>query len=175
MASYSFTETKGEGRFKAPRQESLFRDGVRFTITKAICGTWSNAKGELINKDGSNSIRFITSLSANIEKDALNINTLIGKRYLTYNSAGRALPPLYKAEFHQELSKFLEDNVGRDENDSRFYKSTAKEIGDLLVSKFFAGKTIICKRVEDIYFKIVKDGEEKLEYPYEDIVAFSFE
>ena len=171
MASFSFSMNDGSGFFKAPRQSSIFRGGVEFTITKAVTGVWTDANGKVINKDGANSIRFETSLSSN-QDDLLNINRLIGKRRVVYSDAGRARQ-LFDCEFHEELVKFLEQKIGR-ADDSRFYKGTAKEIGDRLVAEFFKGKTVMVEEVPDVYFKTIKDGVEKLELPYEPLVVFKF-
>lgn len=172
MAGFNFNVNNGDGRFKAPRQSSIFTDGVEFTIVKTITGVWTNDSGTVINKDDSNSIRFETSLSSN-QDDLLNINRLVGKKTVVYDQNGRA-SILYAADFHEKLRNFLEEKVGRDESDKRFYKGTAKQIGDRVVSEFFAGKTIVCREVPNIFFKTVKDGVEKLEAPYDAVIVFSF-
>lgn len=171
MAGFNFNENDGSGFFKAPRQSSIFRGGVEFTITKAVTGVWTDANGDLINKDGANSIRFETSLSTNPD-DLLNVNRLLGKRRVVYNDSGRARQ-LYDCEFHEELVKFLEEKIGR-ADDKRFYKGTAKEIAGRLVNEFFKNKTIVVEEVVDVYFKTIKDGVEKLELPYEPLVVFKF-
>lgn len=170
MAGFTFTENNGSGRFKMSGRPSIFTDGVEFTLTEVVTGTWTNEKGELVNKDDSNSIRFKTSLSDKLD-DAININKLITKRKIVWDEKGHA-KILYDFEQHEELSNFLE-KFGRDPKDSRMLIGSAKEIGEKVLNEFFGGKTLIAKQVNDVFFKTIVDKKEKFEIPYDPIIILA--
>lgn len=167
MAQFTFSQTAGDGGFKF-REQSIFRDGLSFTITGAKTGVWQDETGNVVNKDGSNSIRLTTSLG-----EEINLNRFLNKKRVVYSDTGRA-SILYDAEFRSELLAFLETKIGRNSTNSAFLNGTAKSVADRLVAEFFAGKTIVCKKAENVFFKTVKDGVERLEAPYDDIVTFAF-
>lgn len=167
MAGFTFTQNDGSGRFRIGRKPSVFIAESTFTLTKCITGTWSGDQG-LINKDGTNTIRFLTSLSEDID-DAVNINKLTNRRRIVYDQNGRATV-LYDFEQHAEFVAFLE-SLGRDETDSRFLKGTAKQIGDAVL-KYFEGKVFVVKE-HDVFFKEIKDGVEKLVLPISPVLTLS--
>jgi len=170
MASYNFNPGDGSGIFRIGPKPSIFTDGAEFQIRKAVCGVWTDGDGKVINKDGGNSIRFETTLSAELD-DLLNINKLLGRTTVVYNDHGTA-SLLHICEFDKELRKFLEEKIGRSDTDSRALKGSAKEIGDKVVAEFFAGKTIVCRQETNVFFKTVKDGVEKLEAPISPVITF---
>ena len=169
MAGFKFDPTSGDGCFHIRRQ-SIFSDGLEFTVTNFSVGVWKDGD-KVLNKDNGNSIRLITSLSDNID-DSLNINMFLNYRKVVYDENGRA-KLLYSFENHDELLKFLEEKIGRQESDSTCLKGTAKEIAKKVVEEFFKDKTIVCQRV-NCFFKTVKDGVEKLEAPYDDVFVLKF-
>lgn len=166
MAGFTFTKTAGDGGFKF-REQSIFRDGMTFTITGSETGTWLKEDGSSANTDGSNSIRLLTSIG-----EPIGLGRLLNKKNVVYNESGRA-SILYAAGFHDELVNFLENTIGRSSTDSRFLNGSAKEIADRIVGEFFKDKTIVCRKA-DVFFKTIKDGVEKLEPPYSDIIVFEF-
>lgn len=169
MANYNFTFSEGQdGKFKIGRKPSVLVNGAEFTLTKCVTGVWQNADGTTANKDGAVSIRFLTSLSENLD-DAINLTKLLGRRRIVYNDAGRA-SILYDFEQHDLLEKFLLNTIGRDADDSRFLKGTAKEIGEKILD-FFKDKTFVVEEVPDVFFKETKDGIEKLVLPFEPVLT----
>lgn len=171
MAGFTFTTTSGDGRFRIGRKPSVLVNGAEFTLTQVVTGIWQEGE-KILNKDGSNSIRFATSLSSDLE-DAINLNKFLTRRRVVYNSSGRA-QILYDCEFHNELMKFIEDKIGRDSADSTCLVGTAKEVGEKILKEFFASKTLVCEEVTDVFFKTVRDGVEKLEAPLDPVIVIKF-
>lgn len=171
MAGFTFTATSGDGRFHIGRKPSILINGVEFTLTKCLTGVWQDGD-KVLNKDGSNSIRFATSLS-NDPDDSINLNKFLNRRKVVYNASGRA-QILYDCEFHEELARFIEDKIGRDSNDPTCLIGTAKQVGERILNEFFAGKTLVAKEVPDVFFKTIKDGVEKLEAPFDPIIVIGW-
>lgn len=171
MASFNFVTTKGDGSVPI-KKKSIFRDGLTFTIKSVVVGVWQDEKGLVMNRGDRNSIRFITSLSDKPE-DAIDINRFLNKRRVAYDRDGHAFI-LYDCAFHEELLNFLETKIGRDPEDSSSLNGNAKSVADRVLNEFFAGKTILCKKLSDVYFKTIKKGMEKLEAPYYDIIIFDW-
>ena len=172
MAGFQFTLTSGDGCFHIGRKQSIYTDGLEFTVVKGHTGIWKDATGKVLNKDNGNSIRFETSVSSEAD-DYLNINVFLGRRKVVYDKDGHA-SILWSCEFHDELRKFLETKIGRDPQNPNNLKGTAKEVADRVLNEFFNGKTIVVEVQKDIFFKTVKDGVEKLEAPYDDVIVFKF-
>lgn len=168
MANFNFTFSEGQdGKFKIGRKPSVLINGAEFKLTQCVTGVWKGADGAIVNKDGAVSVRFLTSLSDKLD-DAINLNKLLGRRRIVYNDSGRA-SVLYDFEQHELLEKFLLNTIGRDADDSRFLKGTAKEIGEKILD-FFKDKTFVVEEVPDIFFKEMKDGVEKLVLPFEPVL-----
>ena len=167
MAGFTFTATNGDGRFHIGRV-NIFHDGMEASIVKAVTGIWKEGD-KVLNREGSESIRFLTSVSNNLE-DAININHLLNKRRVVYDKDGHA-SILYSCEFHDELIKFLVDEIGTEENNPQALKLSAKEVGEKVVNEFFKDKKIVFKEKKEVFFKTIKDGVEKLEAPYEPILT----
>lgn len=174
MAGFTFTPTSGDGCFHIGRKQSVFTDGLEFTIKAAHTGIWKDATGQIINKDKGrcNSIRFETSVSSDPD-DHLNINLFLGRRKVVYDKDGHA-SILWSCEFHDELRNFLETKIGRDPQSPQDLKGTAKEVADRVLNEFFNGKIIVVEVKKDIFFKTVKDGVEKLEVPFDPVIVFKF-
>lgn len=173
MGTFNFTPTSGDGCFHIGKKPSLFKDGIEFKLNSVVTGAWTDANGTPVYKDkDANSIRFKSSLSEELD-DAININKFISYRKVVYDSNGHA-KILYDFENHSELLDFLEKKIGRDPNDVTKLIGTAKEIGQKVLSEFFGNKTIVAKKQSDLFFKTVKDGVEKLEAPYDDIIVLAF-
>lgn len=161
-----FIQTSGDGKVKF-RETPIFRDGMTFTITSAVTGIWQNDQGGTINKDGSNSIQFQTSVN-----EPINLNRFLNRKRVVYSDKGRA-SILYDCEFHDELKTFIETKIGRQAGDTRFLNGTAKQVADKLL-EFFKDRTIECVEHKDVFFKEVKDGVERLEAPYSPVLTFRF-
>lgn len=174
MAGFTFTPTSGDGCFHIGRKQSVFTDGLEFTIKAAHTGIWKDATGQIINKDKGrcNSIRFETSVSSDPD-DQLNINLFLGRRKVVYDKDGHA-SVLWSCEFHDELRQFLETKIGRDPQSPQDLKGTAKEVADRVLNEFFGTRKIIVEEKKDIYFKTIKDGVEKLEAPFDPVIVFKF-
>lgn len=171
MAGFNFVTTNGDGRFRIGRQ-SIFRDGLTFTVSSVTVGVYQDDSGKVLNNNNGNSIRFVTSISDKPE-DAININRFLNKRRVVYDKDGHA-SILYDCAFHDELLNFLETKIGRDSEDPTSLNGTAKAVADRVFNEFFKDKTIVCKKLTDIYFKTIKDGVEKLEPPYDDVIVFEW-
>lgn len=170
MDAFTFTKTDGNGRFRAIGRPSLFVEGVGFKLTGVVTGTWRDAQGKVLNKEGRESIRFQTSLSDS--EDGQISLTRFFQRFVAYD-ANRKLKVLNRSDFTQELSEFLSKNVGFDETDPTLFKGTAKEVGEKALT-FFTDKTIVCKPVADIFFRNTDDkGNERYDAPYEPVIQFS--
>jgi len=169
MAGFNFTTTSGDGKFRIGQKPSVFINGAEFTLTECVTGVWKDENGNIINKDDSNSIRFKTSLSGDID-DALNINKLLNRRRIVYDADGHA-NILYDFEGHADLMKFIEKEIGRDEKNSALLKGSAKSVGEKVLD-FYKGKTFVVKEVE-CFFKTIKDGVEKLELPISPVCVIS--
>lgn len=173
MAGFTFTPTSGDGCFRIGRKQSIYLDGLEFTVKAAHTGIWKDSStGKVINKDNGNSIRFESSISSDPD-DYLNINLFLGRKKVVYDKDGHA-SILWSCEFHDELRQFLETKIGRDLSNPQNLKGTAKEVADRVLNEFFNGKTIVVEVQKDIFFKTVKDGVEKLEVPYDDVIVFKF-
>lgn len=172
MAGFTFSPTSGDGCFHIGRKQSIYTDGLEFTVVKAHTGIWKDATGKVLNKDNGNSIRYETSVSSEAD-DYLNINVFLGRRKVVYDKDGHA-SILWSCEFHDELRNFLETKIGRDPQNPQNLKGSAKEVADRVLNEFFNGKTIVVEVKKDIFFKTVKDGVEKLEVPYDDVIVFKF-
>lgn len=172
MAGFNFTPTNGDGVFRIGRKSSIYTDGLEFTVKVAHTGIWKDDTGKVLNKDNGNSIRFETSVSPEPD-DYLNINVFLGRRKVIYDKDGHA-DILWSCEFHDELRNFLETKIGRDPSNPQNLKGTAKEVADRVLNEFFNGKTIVVEVKKDIFFKTVKDGVEKLEAPYDDVIVFKW-
>jgi len=171
MDSFKFTPTDGNGRFRAIGKPSLFTEGVEFTLKGIVTGTWQDPKGKLLNREGCESIRFQTSLSE--DEDGQISLTKFFQRFVAYDE-NRKLKVLNRSDFTAELSKFLSEQIGFDENDPTLFKGTAKTVGEKALS-FFANKTIVCKPIADIFFRNTDDkGNERFDPPYETVIQFSF-
>lgn len=170
MDSFKFTPTDGNGRFRAIGKPSLFAEGIEFTLKGVVTGTWHDAQGKLMNKEGRESIRFQTSLSEG--EDGQISLTRFFQRFVAYD-ANRKLKVLNRSDFTAELAQFLNEKVGFDEADPTLFKGTAKEVGEKALT-FFTGKTIVCKPVTDIFFRNTDDkGNERYDAPYEPVIQFS--
>lgn len=172
MAGYKFTPTSGDGCFHIGKKQSIYVDGLVFTVKGVHTGIWKDDAGKVLNKDNGNSIRFETSVSADPD-DYLNINVFIGRRKVVYDKDGHA-DTLWSCEFHEELRQFLETKIGRDPQNPQNLKGTAKEVADRVLNEFFNGKQIVVEVQKDIFFKTIKDGVEKLEAPYDDVIVFKW-
>lgn len=170
MAGFTFEPKNGDGRFHIGRV-NIFHDGMEASIVKAVTGVWKEGD-RIINRDGSESIRFITSVSNNLE-DAININHLLNKRRVVYDKNGHA-DILYSCEFREELLKFLVEKIGTEEDNPRVLKLSAKEVGDKVVNEFFKDRKIVFKEKKGVFFKSIKDGVEKLEAPFEPILIIGW-
>jgi hypothetical protein len=171
MAGFNFTATSGDGCFHIGRKPSVLVNGAEFTLTECVTGIWRNETGGLVNKEGSNSIRFKTSLSDDID-DAININRLLSRTKVVYNQHGEAT---LHHEFKQyaELRHFLESTIGRDETDSTKLKGTAKEVGNRVLSEFFNGKKLRVTELANVFFKDSKNGVERLVAPIDPVIEIS--
>lgn len=169
MAGFNFEPTTGEGKFRIGRKPSVFINGAEFTLTEVITGVWKDETGTIINKDDSNSIRFKTSLSQDID-DSLNIKKLLDGRRIVYDADGHA-SILYDFEGHADLLNFIEKEIGRDKDNAVLLNGTAKSVGEKILD-FYKGKTFVVKEVE-VFFKTIKDGVEKLELPISPVCVIS--
>ena len=169
MAGFNFEPTSGDGKFRIGQKPSVFINGAEFTLTECVTGVWKDENGNIINKDDSNSIRFKTSLSGDID-DALNINKLLNRRRIVYDADGHA-SVLYDFEGHAELTNFIEKTIGRDKDNAVLLNGTAKSVGEAVLD-FYKGKTFVVKEVE-CFFKTIKDGVEKLELPISPVCVIS--
>lgn len=172
MAGFNFTPTSGDGCFHIGRKQSIYTDGLEFTVVKAHTGIWQDASGKVLNKDNGNSIRYESSISSDPD-DFLNINVFLGRKKVVYDKDGHA-SILWSCEFHDELRNFLETKIGRDPQNPQNLKGTAKEVADRVLSEFFGTRKIIVEEKKDIYFKTIKDGVEKLEAPFDPVIVFKF-
>lgn len=170
MAGFTFEPKNGDGRFHIGRV-NIFHDRMEASIVKAVTGVWKEGD-RTINKEGSESIRFITSVSNNLE-DAININHLLNKRRVVYDKDGHA-DILYSCEFREELLKFLVEKIGTEDDNPRVLKLSAKEVGDKVVNEFFKDRKIVFKEKKGVFFKTIKDGVEKLEAPFEPILVIGW-
>ena len=170
MAGFTFTPTDGDGCFHL-RKESFLHDGLEFTIVDYKVGTWSN-NGQVVNKNNGNSIRLVTSVS-DADDDLLNINFFIGKNVVLYSDTGRAQIHYYFKE-HKELLKFLEEKIGRRSDDPNTLVGSAKEVAEKVVKDFFGDKKLVVKELQDVFFKTIKDGVERLDKPFSPVYEVSF-
>lgn len=172
MAGFNFTPTNGDGVFRIGRKPSIYTDGLEFTVKVAHTGIWKDDAGKDLNKENSNSIRFETSVSSDSD-DFLNINVFLNRRNVVYDKNERA-SILWACEFHNELRQFLETKIGRDPENPRCLKGTAKEVATKVLNEFFNNRTIVAEAQKDIFFKTTKDGVSKLEPPYDDVIVFKW-
>lgn len=173
MAGYQFTPTSGDGCFHIGRKQSIYTDGLEFTIVKAHTGIWTDTStGKVLNKDNGNSIRYESSISSDPD-DFLNINVFLGRKKVVYDKDGHA-DILWSCEFHEELRQFLETKIGRDPQNPQNLKGSAKEVADRVLNEFFGNRKLVAEEKKGVYFKTVKDGVEKLEAPYDPVIVLKF-
>ena len=173
MAGYQFTPTSGDGCFHIGRKQSIYTDGLKFTIVKAHTGIWTDTStGKVLNKDNGNSIRYESSISSDPD-DFLNINVFLGRKKVVYDKDGHA-DILWSCEFHEELRNFLETKIGRDPSNPQNLKGTAKEVADKVLNDFFGTRQLMAEEKKGVYFKTIKDGVEKLEAPFDPVIVLKF-
>ena len=173
MAGYQFTPTSGDGCFHIGRKQSIYTDGLKFTLVKAHTGIWTDTStGKVLNKDNGNSIRYESSISSDPD-DFLNINVFLGRKKVIYDKDGHA-DILWSCEFHEELRQFLETKIGRDPQNPQNLKGSAKEVADRVLNEFFGTRQLIAEEKKGVYFKTIKDGVEKLEAPFDPVIVLKF-
>lgn len=148
MANIIFTQEapSAEMRFRIGREQSLFQNGVQFSIALYQLGRWSGTSQD----EGSQSIVLVGKLPDGSEiPEVISVNRFLRKKIL-FDADGK-MKVVPTATFADELRSHLE-LLGRDETDSRYLKGSADQVAKHILS-FFAGKTLLCTLIPGLFGK----------------------
>ena len=150
MATIIFKEAAADSQkgFRMGRPESLFKNGVTFTVTGKKFGNYTVDGVESKYSNSSQAIVLTTSIGEDV-----NLNRFLKNRKVVYDAKGDA-HIVEAATFKADLLAHME-KLGRREDDPTMLKGSVEEVANHAL-KFFDGKTI--KVTEDASFFAKDNG-----------------